>query len=166
MKRTLIHYVISAPFGVGLVFVGIGLAIAGPCYVGQWEDPPAHCNPIVGGGCGGAGGFPALGCPGTFNTTDPGININWPCGFDLVQQMVPQDYVTSGNEPTGQMSQGTGTFPCRSNRSCTKIWVPIVPLTYTCKAASVACEATTRWTAIGATCPGGGGGTGGGGGGD
>lgn len=74
MNRT-IFYIISAPFGVGLLLAGIGIAIAGPCYVGLWIPPPAYCNPIVGGGCTGAGSYPALGCPGTYNATDPSVNL-------------------------------------------------------------------------------------------
>lgn len=150
MKRNFLNFFISAHFGVGLVLAGIGFAIAGPCYEGQWEMP-GNCSPVV--QCGGIGGGPTLGCPGVWSITDPAININWPCGWSVADEWVPQDYVTSGNEPQGRMDQGEDTFPCRWNVTCTKQLLFWVPLTYQCVPTSAICEQTTRWTAVGDACP-------------
>ena len=156
MKRNFLRSLISVHVGVGLVLTGIGIAIAAPCYQGQWQMPPARCNPI-GAGCGGVGAAPALGCPGAYVVNQPGVNIGWPCGWNVISHAVPVDYVTTGNLPAGSMDQGLGGFACRSNRTCNKAILPMVPVVVNCAAVAVFCEQTTRWTAIGPTCPGGGG---------
>ncbi len=134
-----------------LGLVGAASAFGGACYLSPNENPPPSCSPI-GAGCGGIGGAPALGCPGTFVVGRGGVNIGWPCDFNALPYQVPRDNAVGQDLATGYMEMGNEWWVCYGNETCTKNILPTVPVTVVCTSTVTPCSQTLRFTSKGAQC--------------
>jgi hypothetical protein len=94
-------------FAVGLGSIVSAIVVGGQCYKNTWSGPAIGC--MSPGGIG-----PAGPCPYYPTFTSPPITG---CGFYSFSVAVPRG--TSGNEPTGLLSQGHVNTVCEMTVICT-----------------------------------------------
>ncbi|QDV51280.1 hypothetical protein Enr17x_33350 [Gimesia fumaroli] len=136
-------------FVLSIVALGyVSHSIAGPCYTVGNVGPATTCNWSA---IGNQGPCPTgLQLPDTIQT----------CGYYTYAVVVPLG--TYGNQASGQMSQGNGSWVCRKEVHCTKkigtlspIWPPVAQV-YCAAGAASTCGTTTAFGPTGAACPAGG----------
>lgn len=120
--------------------------VAGPCYtVGNVHFPCTACPDG------------AIGTPGPCPTGLMLPDQLQTCGFYTTAVAVPLG--TSGNQPSGSMSQGNGAWVCRTVVHCTKeigtvgpIFPPVAQV-YCALGTPTSCGTTTAFGPTGPQCP-------------
>lgn len=139
----------------GLVTIQ-SIVYAAPCYT---RTATAKCTSQGGPGCTVIAPVPALPCPGgPWTVADAvvlGLDLGDPCDNTYIDHTIPKDFSVGGNQPSGYLSQGTYTFQCTSEVTCTRTLVVPIPVTYSCIANPlIPCSSHSVFTAGGAPCTG------------
>lgn len=145
-------------FTFAILAVGVSFVVhAGPCY-NQTSTISASAKGCYEDFIGPAG----QACPSMVFPNREGGNVPTGCGYKIQEHSF--GIGTSGNDPTGRMSQGFISRPCYSYQGCTfsgPHWVPAgFPvadnLYYTCSAdpLSPGLRTASSFEPIGAACPG------------
>jgi hypothetical protein len=133
-------------FAIGICSVGSAIVVGGQCYKNTWSGPAINCvvPPMMG---------PAGPCPHYPNFQSAPISG---CGFYSFSVAVPRG--TSGNEPTGLLSQNSVNTVCQMTVNCTptRVLVRAVPPVWAmgCAPGPAAPSGTASvFQATGGVCP-------------
>ena len=144
----------AVPALIGLM-IAQGLVYAAPCYTRTGGTP--GCLSLGGPVCSTI--LPVgLPCAGTWTIkqmSDLGLDPNAECSGNIGEYAIPEPNSTSGNEPSGFMTQGNFTFDCTSVQTCDKVVQALPPpiLTYCNYNPLRPCTTYTVFTAGGEDCP-------------